>query len=88
MITVIRRPVIKQCPYKHETDAGELTVTIPGPAPELHELAASVDAITAGAVSHEDFTAAVAALLPPGSQVVTTWRTGPWSVEVRQEAPA
>jgi hypothetical protein len=87
VITVIRRPVVKQCPYRHETDAGELVVTIPGPAPELHELAAQVDRIAAGPVSHEEFTARVAALLPAGAHASTTWHTGPWAVEVREEAP-
>ncbi len=82
MITVIRRPVIKTCPYKDETDAGELVIAFPGPAPELHDLAAQVDALCAKPVSHEDFTASAAALVP-GAQVTTTWNTGPWSVEVR-----
>jgi hypothetical protein len=84
MITILRRPVVKQCPFKDETDAGELVITVPGNAPELHALAAAVDAAASGRVSHEDFTRRVAALLPPGSEAVTTWRTGPWSVEVRE----
>lgn len=86
MITVIRRPVIKRCPWKDETDAGELVITIPGPAPELHELAAAVDALCEQPVSHEEFTAAVAALLPDDSLAVTTWNTGPWAVEVTESA--
>ena len=86
MITVIRRPVVKQCPFKDETDLGELVITIPGDAPELHELAAAVDEAAKGRVSHEDFTRRVAALLTAGSEVVTTWHTGPWSVEVREVA--
>ena len=80
--TTIRRPVIKQCPFKDETDAGELVITFAGDAPELHGLAAKVDALNAEPVSHEDFTAAVAALVPD-ARVVTTWNTGPWSVEVQ-----
>lgn len=86
MITILRRPVVKQCPFKDETDIGELVITVPGDAPELHELAAAVEKAGAGRVSHEDFTRRVAALLPAGSEVVTTWRTGPWSVEVRASA--
>lgn len=84
MITVIRRPVIKRCPFRDETDAGELVITFTGPAPELHELAAQVDLLAAGPVSHEDFTARVAELLPEGSLAVTTWHTGPWTVEVTE----
>ena len=87
MITTLRRQVIKQCPYKDETDVGTLTIVIPDEAPELHNLAAAVDKLAAGPVSHEDFTAAVADMLPPGSQVTTTWRTGPWDVEVQERAP-
>jgi len=86
MITVLRRPVVKQCPFKDETDLGELVITIPGDAPELHALAAAVDVAAAGRVSHEDFTRRVAELLPAGSEVVTMWRTGPWSVEVQEVA--
>ena len=86
MITTLRRQVIKQCPYKDETDAGELVITIPGEAPELHDLAARVDAAAAGRVSHEEFTRKVTALCPPGSQVTTTWHTGPWRAEVREGA--
>ncbi len=84
MRVIIRRQVVKRCPYRDELDAGELTVTVDGEAPELHALGAQVDAIVSEPVSHEDFTRSVAALLPPGSRVVTTWRTGPWSVEVRE----
>ena len=83
MITIISRAVVKQCPYKDETDTGELVITMDGPAPELHDLALQVDRLIAVPVSHEDFTVAVAGLLPPGARVVTRWRTGPWRVEVR-----
>jgi hypothetical protein len=85
MIVILRRPVIKQCPFKDELDAGELIITIPYAAPELHQFAAQIDAVTARPVSHEDFTTAVARLLPD-AQIVTTWHTGPWSVEVREGA--
>ena len=80
MIT-LKRPVIKRCPFRDETDAGELIIVLPLEAPELHNLAAQVDALCADAVTHEDFTAFVAALVP-GAAVSTTWSTGPWSVEV------
>lgn len=86
--TIIRRPVIKRCPFKDEIDAGELVITIPGEAPELHALAEQVDALAAEPVSHEEFTTRVSALLAPGAEVMTTWHTGPWSVEVREEVPA
>jgi hypothetical protein len=83
MITTLRRQVVKRCPYKDETDRGELVITIPGDAPELHALGEAVDGLTAEPISHEDFTRRIAALLPAGSEAVTTWVTGPWSVEVR-----
>jgi hypothetical protein len=88
VITVLRRSVIKECPYRHETDFGNLAITIPGGAPELHGLAAKIDALTATPVSHEDFTAQVAELLPAGTRVTTTWQTGPWSVEVTEGGQA
>jgi hypothetical protein len=84
VITTIRRPVIKRCPFKDETDAGELVITFAGEAPELHALAAEIDALCAGPVSHEAFTKAVYALIPAASLVVTTWNTGPWSVEITE----
>jgi hypothetical protein len=83
MIT-IRRPVIKRCPFKPETDAGELIITFPGDAPELHNLAAWVDSLCADRITHEEFTRKVADFLGDGVQVVTKWHTGPWSVEVRE----
>jgi hypothetical protein len=84
MITTIRRPVIKRCPFRDETDAGELVITFAGEAPELHALAAEIDALCTGPVSHEDFTRAVYALAPGASLVVTTWSTGPWAVKVTE----
>jgi len=78
--TIIRRPVIKHCPFRDETDAGGLVITFSGPAPELHELGVWVDTLAAGPISHEEFTAGIAELVP-GAQVVTTWHTGPWTVE-------
>jgi hypothetical protein len=83
VITTLRRAVAKQCPFKDETDRGELVITIPGDVPELHAFGEVVDLLTADPISHEDFTSRVAALLPAGSEAVTTWTTGPWSVEVR-----
>jgi hypothetical protein len=81
MITTLTRQVVKRCPYKDETDAGELVIVIDGDVPELHELGRQVDELSAGRITHEDFTSDVAALLP-GAQVTTRWKTGPWSVEV------
>lgn len=86
MITTLRRPVIKRCPFRDEIDAGELVITLRGPAPELHQLAEQIDRLAAAPISHEDFTEQVAILLPMGSRLETTWRTGPWSVEVRADA--
>ncbi len=83
MVTVtLRRPVIKRCPYRDETDAGDLVVVLDGEAPELHDLAAQVDALCAEPITHEQFTDRLAALLPAGARVTTTWHTGPWAVEV------
>jgi hypothetical protein len=90
MVTTLRRPVIKQCPHRDETDAGTLTVVIDGPAPELHEFAAGIDALCGKPVSHEDFTIGVCDLLDAAgiynAAVTTTWHTGPWDVQVRKEA--
>jgi hypothetical protein len=83
MIT-LRRPVVKRCPYKDEADAGELVITLPGDAPELHQLGEDIDALCGKAVTHEDFTRAVHALLTDGARVTTSWHTGPWSVEVAE----
>lgn len=83
MITTIRRQVIKRCPFRPEWDIGDLTVVIGGPAPELHELGQRIDALCADPISHEDFTAAVAGLIPDAT-VTTNWRTGPWAVEVSE----
>jgi hypothetical protein len=82
MKTTITRPVIKRCPFRDETDAGTLTIIIPGEAPELHDLAGKVDALCAEEITHEEFTQALAAAVP-GAEVVTTWHTGPWDVEVQ-----
>ena len=85
MITTIRRPVIKRCPFKDETDAGELVITFDGEAPELHALAAAIDQLCQEPVTHEAFTAAVAELVPD-AKVTTTWSTGPWAAEVTESA--
>jgi len=85
MITTYRRPVIKQCPYKPETDLGELVITAAGRLPRLPALDAAIAAITARPASHEDFTVGVAALLPPGARAASTWHTAGWAVEVAVE---
>ena len=81
MITVTM-PVLKQCPFKDELDAGELAVTFPEDAPELHNLAAQVLKLCAEPVTHEDFTRGVLDMLGGEGLVVTRWHTGPWDVEV------
>ena len=85
MIT-LRRPVIKRWPFKDEADAGELVITLLGDAPELHQLGEEIDRLCAKPVTHENFTRAVLGILPEFAQVSTTWRTGPWLVEVSEGA--
>lgn len=83
---IIRMPVAKRCPYAAELDAGELAITLPDNAPELHDLERQVGALgrdgIAG-ISHEEFNRQVLALLPRPALVVTRWRTGSWDVECR-----
>jgi hypothetical protein len=88
MSVILRRPVLKRCPFKDEADAGELAIFLPEDAPELHNLGDVIDALCAKPVTHEDFTRAVLDVLPEGAGVVTTWHTGPWSVEVREGTEA
>lgn len=83
MIT-IRMPVIKPCPFADEMDAGEVEITLPGDAPELHSLAKKVYGLCADPVTHEQFTRAILDLLGGEGLVVARWRTGPWVVEVRE----
>lgn len=86
----LRMPVAKECPYRDETDVGRLRIIIYGnDAPELHALEARVAhlAVEPGGISHEDYTAAVAALCPPGSKVTTWWETGKWEVRVTEISP-
>lgn len=83
--TTISRPVIKRCPHRDETDAGTLTITFQGEAPELHDLAKQIDDLSNRAVTHEAFTRSVAVLLTLAGHVVsvvTEWSTGSWMVEV------
>lgn len=82
----LRSPVTKQCPFRDEIDAGELVITLPGEAPELHALAREIAKLLAGPVTHEAFTEAVAGMLGAGAVVVTTWNTGPFAVTVRSSA--
>jgi hypothetical protein len=76
------RPVIKQCPYRNETDTGELAITLPAEPSDLGPLGAAVGALCAAPVTHEEFTARLARTLPADAQVTTAWHTGPWDVEV------
>jgi hypothetical protein len=85
----LRWAITKRCPFRDELDAGDLEITVAEDAPELHnlaaeiwKLAAEIWKLTAEPVTHEAFTRAVAMMLPPGSEVVTTWNTGPFSVTV------
>jgi hypothetical protein len=84
MLVTLTRPVIKRCPFRPETDAGTLTIVLPASmTPELHNLDIAIDALSAdGPRSHEDYTAAVVALLPECARVATTWTTGSWAIEV------
>lgn len=84
MVVGITRPVIKRCPFRGETDAGELTIVLSDDVPELHDLAEKIDALCAQPISHEDFTRAVRALLPDDVLVRSRWHTGPWTVEVTE----
>jgi hypothetical protein len=83
-VITIRTPALKRCPFRGEADAGELAITFPGDAPELHALGDQVEALCGKPVTHEDFTRAVLALLPEGAQVATRWQTGRWSAEVSE----
>lgn len=84
MITVTM-PVIKRCPFADEIDAGELSVTFPQDAPELHNLAARIQELCAAPVTHEDFTRGVLDLIGGEGTVETRWHTGPWSVTCRED---
>lgn len=77
-------PVVKRCPFMDELDAGEVAVTLPGDAPELHNLAGKIRELCAEPVTHEQFTRGVLDLLGGEALVVTRWHTGPWEVEVRE----
>jgi hypothetical protein len=83
MITVTM-PVLKPCPFADEIDAGQLAITFSEDAPELHNLAEQVQKLCTKRITHEDFTRSVADMLGGDALVVTTWNTGPWSVEVRE----
>lgn len=81
MKTRLSSPILKICPYRKEKDYGRLVIKIPGPAPELHALGMKVDYLAANPISHEEFTAEVAKLVP-GAVVTSYWETGPWKVKV------
>ena len=67
-----------------DSTPGELAITSPEDAPELHNLAEQIDKLCAEPVTHEEFTRAVLDILGGEGLVVTRWHTGPWSVEVRE----
>jgi hypothetical protein len=83
MITVAM-PVLKQCPFVDELDAGRLIITFAEDAPELHNVASQVRKLCADPVTHEDFTRSVLDMLGDGVLVATRWHTGPFDVEVRE----
>lgn len=87
MTVIVRRQVFKRCPYVPEDDFGELVITFPGDAPELHELGERISQLMGVADTHEAFTRRVAELVP-GAEVMTRWHTGPWDVEVTEDGPA
>jgi hypothetical protein len=82
MTVTLLRPLIKAHPGHHEPDSGELMIVLSGEAPELHALGNTVDALCAGPLTHEEFTARLALALPAGARVTTAWNTGPWNVQV------
>lgn len=81
-LVTITAPVVKQCPVKHETDDGTVTITYRtgGAAFELHDLAEYLETFAGRHVSHEDFTAAVATEL--SADVTSTWHTAGMEVRV------
>lgn len=84
MMTTVTRQITKTCPYKNEADEGQLSITFYGDeAPELHDLAARIDELCVEPISHERFTQKVISLVP-GAEVSTSWKTGPWLVEVSE----
>lgn len=88
MTTTLRTPVVKRCPFREEIDTGQLVITFPGEAPELHALGGQIAALEGREITHEAFTAAVAAVLPHGAVAVTTWNTGRFEVEVKEDGSA
>lgn len=79
----VTSPVEKRCPYTDEADVGTVTLTfeVEKDAPELHEMAATLDTWAEIAISHEDFTAAVLRRWSDEgcSAARSTWRTaGMW----------
>jgi hypothetical protein len=65
-----------------------MVITLPDRAPELHALDEQIDALCARPITHEAFTVAVAAALPEGAHVATTWHTGSWTVQVEEDGGA
>lgn len=85
MILTVTAPVTKRCPYKDESDDGEVTLTFhvaEGDGPELHDLASLLDTYRHVEISHEAFTREVAAATGAES-VCSTWTTAGMTVTAR-----
>lgn len=77
MKVTVSGPVTHLCPYKDEADAGSVDLTFDvaeGDAPELHELAASLQWAHNLEISHEQFTRDTLSL-SGASRIVTRWTT-------------
>lgn len=78
---LVTRTVTKRCPYVDEIDVGTVALTFHGNAPELHALAAELNAYRTVATTHEDFTRHLYDL-PGVIHVTTTWHTAGFDVVV------
>jgi endo-1,4-beta-mannosidase len=77
MRVTVTADATKFCPYMSEQDWGTLEMTfdvVDGDAPELHQLAKSLEAWSDQARSHEEFTRWVASSTG-AVRVVSKWRT-------------
>lgn len=86
MRTVVSAEIIKRCPYVDEIDLGTVEIAFDGPARELHGLAAHLASYRDVAISHEDFTRAIADANPAARCVTTRWRTAGLSIECEVHA--
>jgi hypothetical protein len=79
----MERDVSKRCPYVEEKDVGAISLVFRDrEAPEMYAVAEWLDALgEREPITHEAYTAAVAAQFPE-AQVVTTWITDVWRMTV------